>query len=227
MFQKGKHMNHATKIKNPSLQDCVNFLNESLKIVRRDSPKYYLRDASKVAEEEVSEVCNSLMAVSTLLSKFSKCWIDSTSSGPDAILTSYKLSERIDTKLVQTGKLDFQQFRKIITRMSRADDVLRVPNQISLHIDYFLGVCTENGLERPAKTTRLFIEHNLNRVIDWVKSDGERYANQIDRCNLYFQNVLKSRTFKVAIGSLFVSSLAVLLTILIHFLPDILKLLVK
>lgn len=218
-------MDSGSQTEQTSLQDCMNLLNESLKIVMADSRKYYIKDASEVTKEEVYEVSKSLVAVSTLLNRFNQCWIDSKRSGPDAILTSHKLGERIDMKLVQTGKLDFQQFRKIIARMSRADDALLGLNRISLYINSFLNLCSRKGLDKQAETTRIFIEGVLNRAIEWVKSDAERYANQIDRCNLYFQNVLKSRTFKVAIGSLFVSSVAVLLTILINFLPEILNLL--
>lgn len=218
-------MKSGSKPARPALQDCLNLLHKALEIVLRGSRKYYLKAASEVSKEALNEVDTSLVTVSILLNKFISCWIDSKRSGPDAIVTSPKLGDRIDIKLIRTGKLDFEQFGKIMTRMNRADDTLLGLNRIALYIHYFQSLCAEKKLNTQAETANLFIQGVLNRAIDGVKWDAERLGNQINRCNLYFQNVLKSKTFKVAIGSLLVSSLAVLLTILNAILPHILNLL--
>lgn len=218
-------MNSGSTSAQPTLQDCLNLLNEALKVVSKDSKKYYLKRASKVTEEAMNEVDKSLVTVSILLNKFISCWIDSKRSGPDAIVTSPKLGDRIDIKLIRTGKLDFEQLGKIMMRMNRADDALLGLNRIAFYINYFRSLCSEKILNRQAENADIFIQGVLNRAIDSVKGDAERFKNQIERCNLYFQNVTASKTFKVARIALLISSFAILLTILNTILPHILNLL--
>lgn len=218
-------MNSGSKSAQATLQDCLNLLNEALKIVMKDSKKYYLKRESEVTKKVMNEVSTSIVAVSTLLYQFISCWIGSKKSGADAILNSSKLSDRIDIKLIQSGKMDFDQLGKIMMRMNRADDALLGLNRIAFYVNYYRNLCSEKILNRQAENADIFIHGLLSRAIDMVKGDAERCKNQIERCNLYFRSATASKAFKVAIISLLVSSFAVLLTILNIFLPHILNLL--
>ena len=210
------------KAKGPSLQDSLIFLGKALKIVSDQSEKYYLKGASEVSKETLMEVAISLVQVSNLLARFKFSWIDSKRSGPDAVEVSKSLDERIDIKLVRTGKLDFEQLKKLMTRLNRADDALLGLNRINFYITDYARLCSEKKLKRNAKTVRLFIEGNLNPTIDSINSEIVRSRSQMERCNIYYQNQLKSKTFRIAFISLLVSSVSVLISILPHIIPAIL-----
>jgi len=156
--------------------------------------------------------------VSYLLARFQFSWIDSRRSGPDAVELSRKLDERIDIKLFRTGKLDFEQLKKLMTRLNRADDALLGLNRIGFYVSDYVRLCIESGLERNAETAKLFIEENLNPVKNYINSEIERSRNQIQRCNLYYQSQLTSKTFRIAFASLLISSVSVLLSILLRIL---------
>jgi len=212
------------KAKGPSLQKSLNFLGEALKIVTHESKKYYLKDASKVSKKTLMEVAVSLVQISNLLARFEFSWIDSKRSGPDAVEVSKSLDERIDIKLVRTGKLDFEQLKKLMTRLNRADDALLALNRIDFYISYYSRLCSQKGVKRNAETARLFIEGNLNPTIGSINSEIVRSRSQMERCNIYYQNQIKSKTFRIAFISLLVSSVSVLISILPLVLPTILTL---
>jgi len=177
-----------------------------------------MKKATEVSKKTLDEVVISLVQVSNLLTRFQLSWIESRRSGSDAVELSRKLDDRIDMKLFRTGKLDFEQLKKLMARLNRADDALLGLNRIGFYVSDYGRLCIESGLQRNAETARLFIEGNLNPVEKHINSEIERSRNQIQRCNLYYQSQLKSKTFRIAFASLLISSLSVFLSILLHIL---------
>jgi len=210
------------KAKEPSLQDSLNFLAKALKIVTNESKKYYIKDASKVKKETLNEVVKSFVQVSILLAKFRLSWGDSRRSGPDAVEVSKNLDERIDIKLIRTGKLDFEQLKKLMTRLNRADDALLGLNRINFYASYYTRLCSQKKLKRNVELIELFVEGTLNPTIDSLNSEIIRARSQMERCNVYYQNQIKSKTFRIAFISLLVASVSVLISVLSQILPAIL-----
>lgn len=193
--------------------------------MKTDARKYYLKGASEVAEKTLKEVDVSFIKLSELIGKFSFSWVDSLEIGPDAVMISRKLKDRIDIKLLKTGKLDFEQLRRIMIRMNRANDALYGLSRIDTYLSYYKSLCKEKGLKQQVGHVETFYTGLLERVKETIEWDTKRFAGQISRCNLYHQNVLKSRTFKVAFASLLISASALFLAILSIVLPNILRLL--
>jgi len=208
-----------------SLQDSLNILAKALEMVSKNSKKYYLKKASEVSEKELKEVDISLVPLAYLIIKFGVSWLESRRSGPDAVEVSPSLEDRIDIKLVRTGNLDFEQFKKIVARLNRADDALKGLRRIDFYMSYYKNICAEKKLNKQVEHTDLFRYGVLNQTIESIKSDAEALTSQIGRCNLYYQNVLRSKTFKVAFVSLLISALAVFLSVLNTILPTVLNLL--
>jgi hypothetical protein len=163
----------------------------------------------------------SFTSLSVLCREFSELWFDSKSKGPDAIRTSDKLEDRIDIKLFQTEKLDFVQPKKIMIRMNRLDDALMALDKISIHLKYYEDTCKEKGLTKPAKIANLFRVTSIDVLRESLRTEAKRLENQIERCNLYYQSDINTKSFtinanalRVAYIALSISALSVLLTIL-------------
>jgi len=197
-----------------SLQNTLKFLVEALKIVREDSEKYYMKRASDVSQKTLLEVGKSFIVLSELTKKFAMSWIESRRSGPDAIEKSSQLSERIDVKLLEKGKLDFEQFKKIIVRLNRADDALRGLSRIGFYISYYRDLCAQKKLVRNKELAELFMNAVLNQAKDTVKSDSERLKMQIGRCNLYYQSKINQKMFRLSLVSLLISSFAFIFSLI-------------
>lgn len=196
----------------PSLQDCLNNLAEALRIVNVDKEKYYLRKAADVEEGTLKEIAMHFLNLNVLMEHMHRGWLDSRTTGPDAIEFSNELKQRIDIKLMETGKLDLQQLKRIMTRLNRADDALLGLNRIGFYLSHYKNLCSEKGLNRLAELTNGFMNGLLYQTKAMVSSDYERITNQISRCNLYYDNFMKSKTFRIASTSLLVSALSFLLS---------------
>lgn len=212
-------MSAGTTSKGPSLQDSINDLVKALDIVTANFKKFYGRDASQVSNNDLNNVLPHFVPLTTALKESSMKWIESRHSGPDAVMVSKKLEDRIDIKLLKSGKLDFEQMKKIMIRMNRADDALLGLDRIDSYISVYRRLCAQKGLAQTKDTADLFVELILNPAKGIIQSDIERYRNQVQRLNLYFQNKLSSKVFKVAFISLLFSAIAVLLSILTNVLP--------
>ena len=196
------------------MDDALNKLAKILTIVSGDSKLYYLKKPSEVNEETLKKVSLSFLEISALFREFTDLWFDSRFKGPDAIQPSDELKERIDLKLFESGKLDFEQMKKIMKRLHRIDDALMGLDRISFYLKYYRDLCNGKNLNKIAELTELFIAASLDVAKETLMTEGRGLKNQIERCNLYYQPAIKTKTLWVAVCSLIVSSLAFLLTIL-------------
>lgn len=212
-------MSLENKSSDPSLQDCLNKIGKTLEIVIGDSKKYYMKAASEVSEVTLKEVDLSFAKLADIMVEFADCWFGSRCSGPDAVEISSNLDERIDMKLLGTKKLDFKHLKKIMTRLNRADDALLGLHRIAFYVSYYQRLCAEKGLKQLEDHANLFLEGTLNQAIDTVNTEIERYGNQIERCNLYYQNKMVTDAFRIAFISLLVATISVVISILPIVLP--------
>jgi hypothetical protein len=75
-------------------------------------------------------------------------------------------------------------------------------------------LCRKKNLPTLMENAELFRTSVLNEAKETLESETKRLRNQIERCNLYYQPAIKTKTLWVALASLMISSLAFLLTIL-------------
>lgn len=174
--------------KSPSLQNARKILVKAFDLITKDAKNYYLKNASEISEKSLKEVDKNLVLVSDLLRRFFSVWIDSKTSGPDAIVVSKQLEDRIDIKLLETGRLDFKQMKRIMVRLHTADDVTGVLDKIEFYIHYYKTLCHRKNLKKQEEHVEIFINHLLNRTKTGINWDTERLTNQLRRCNLYYQN---------------------------------------
>lgn len=198
----------------PSLNIAMERLGKTLQIVSENRKLYYLKNASQVTEVTLSKTDSLFPELSHLMEEFRDNWYDSKHKGPDAIQPSEKLEDRVDIKLFKTGKLDFEQMKRIMVRMNRIDDALMGFGRIIFYIQYYENLCREKNLLGLVGNAEFFRTTILNEAKDSVESEGKRLRNQIERCNLYYQPAVKTKTLWVALASLGISSLAFLLTVL-------------
>jgi hypothetical protein len=104
--------------------------------------------------------------------------------------------------------------KKIMVRMNRIDDALMGVGPIIFYIQYYENLCREKNLPALVENAELFRTSVLNKAKETLESETKRLRNQIERCNLYYQPAIKTRTLWVALASLVISSLAFLLTVL-------------
>ena len=197
-----------------SLENAMVKLAEVLKIVRKDAEAYYLKKPEKVDVSILKTIDTSFASISILMQEFVEQWFNSREKGPDAIQPSADLKERIDIKLFETGKLDFDQMKKIMKRMHRIDDALLGFDRIEFYIRYYEYLCKMHNLTKPAGHAQMFRTSSIIVGKDYLKSEGNRLRNQIDRCNLYYQPAIKTKALNVAYVALAISALSFLLSVL-------------
>jgi len=189
-------------------------LAKTLKVVSAHAELYYLKKPSEVTEAALREVGDSFEEVEALLSEFAEAWHISGNQGYGALCNSGSLDERIDVKLCQNGKLDFAQMKKIVLRLNAVDDVIATLDRISLYMKRYEELCREKLLNDLMEHAQIFGSSILNELRRNIESEATRLRNQIERCNLYYQPAMKTKTLWVAVVSLAISSLAFILTIL-------------
>ncbi len=200
-----------------SLTTALVKLGDILKIISEDSKLYYLKSASEVDDTLLSHIAISFATLSNLFYGFIEQWFNSRLKGPDAIQSSDDLKERIDIKLFETGKLDFEQMKKIMTRMNRNDDGIMGLNRMIFYINYFENLCREKKLVKLVECAKSFRIPCLEEARETLTTENHRLKNQIERCNLYYQPAIKTKAVKIALISLAISSLSFLLAILSVF----------
>ena len=142
----------------PSLGIAMERLGKTLQIVSENSKLYYLQKALQVSSTTLSKTDNLFPELSQLMIEFADYWCGSRHKGPDAIQPSEKLEDRIDIKLFQTGKLDFEQMKKIMVRMNRIDDALMGVGRIIFYIQYYENLCREKKLPALVENAGLYTE---------------------------------------------------------------------
>jgi hypothetical protein len=119
----------------------------------------------------------------------------------------------VDTKLISTDRLDVNQLKKTIVQINMADIAIRGLDCVSIHIDDFLAQLQGQQAEKCLEEGKL-LKELLGRTKSEIEKDAYTLRQQRDNASLYYQIFMVSRAVKIAYGSLFASSLAVLLIIL-------------
>ena len=197
-----------------STENAMQKLAKALQVVSANSELYYLKKPVEVAEAALREVEGSFAEVEALLAEFAEQWFNSNRQCVNDALLSENLHDRIDVKLCTSGKLDFEQMKRIVFRLNAIDDVITALDRISLYIKRYQELCLDKTLSDLAEQAQHFEATILNELRRSIESEAKRLRNQIERCNLYYQPAMKTKTLWVAIVSLAISSLAFLLTIL-------------
>jgi hypothetical protein len=198
----------------PSSDGAMRELACVLSKISEDSKRYYLKNADEVTNEVLMDVDTSSAYLSDSMEQFAFHWFGSRLSGPDAVELSKELKDRIDIKLIQTGKLDFKQFGRIINRLHRNHDALFGLSRCVFYTSYYTDLCAKKNLVRQKEHAELPEKYVLKQAEDSIKWDTLRLEKQLERCSLHFQSKIKSDTFKVAFVSLLISSMALLVTVL-------------
>jgi hypothetical protein len=207
-------MSSKSAEKTYSISSAMEKLGKAVQIVSANSELYYLKKASQITETALREVDSSFDEISSLMSEFAEHWYGSRKQGPDAVPLSENLNDRIDIKLCQNGKLDFGQMKRIMFRLNGIDEALMGLDRISLYLKHYQELCRDKRLDEFVEHAQFFEDSILNELRRSIESEAKRLRNQIERCNLYYQPAMKNRTLWVALGSLAISCLAFLLTIL-------------
>ena len=197
-----------------SLQNAMNKLAEIVKIVSEDNREIYLKPSSEISEDLLKALSLSFTNLFILFADFVDQWSNSKSKGQDAIQTSDSLEERLDIKLFQSEKLDFEKLKKIMIRMNRIDDALMGLDRVSFLLKYYENACREKKLEKYAWLSETFRVYSIDMIRESIRTEARRLENQIERCNLYYQSKLNTKTLNTAYAALGVSALSFLLAIL-------------
>jgi hypothetical protein len=195
-----------------STEIALQKLNKTIQVFSANSQFYYLKKPSEVTESTLRDAGDSFAEAEALMAEFAEAWYGSRKQNADC--PPGDLNNRIDVRLCQTGKLDFDQMKKMVLRLNAIDDVLVGLDRISLYVKRYQELCREKLLNDLAERAQVFENSILDELQRSIESEAARLHNQIERCNLYYQPAMKTKTLWVAVLSLAISSLAFLLTIL-------------
>jgi hypothetical protein len=187
-------------------------LNKTIQVFSANSQSYYLKKPSEVNEAALQAAGDSFAEAEALLAEFADVWYGSRSQ--NARCPVGDLDNRIDVKLCQTGKLDFAQMKNIVLRLNVIDDIIVGLDRISLYVKRYRELCREKLITDLAERAHAFENSILEELRRSIDSEATGLRNQIERCNLYYQPAVKTKTLWVAVLSLAISSLAFLLAIL-------------
>lgn len=211
-------MAEAKKEIDYSLQNAMNKLGQITSIIAQDKEKIFMKKPEEVDEELLLKLSRSLLGCATLFTELMDIWIGSQSKGTDAFQKTDTLDERIDMKLYNTGKLDFEQMKKIMARLNRIDDALRMEEVINPYLRQLKYLCEQKKVFRAFNFANEFETNFVDVFTKHLLNEKNRLENQVERCNLYYQAKLNTTTVKIAWGALIVSFIAILATIGFHYL---------
>ena len=190
----------------PSIEEVKRIVAEALIIIQKKYGRpFFAERAEKMSSKDLLKAARAFTEAGMKLRDFLILWIRSYHEGKDAI------KQKIDVKLIEENKLDMDLFKKIIKRSSAGEDILRALNQIEFYNSDFLEKCQTK--ERARETMELFRRIVLLPSIKNVEGDLSRMRNQIERCNLYFQNRLNKRMHRLSIASVGVGIVALLIAL--------------
>ena len=205
-------MNSRSREEQYSIELAMQKLDKTIQVFSANSEFYYLKKTADVTEATLRGVGDSFAEVESLMSEFAEAWYGSRKQSADC--PPGNLNDRIDVKLCQNGKLDFEQMKRIVLRLNAVDDVVVGLDRISLYVNRYEELCREKQLGDLVEHAQIFENSILNELRRSIESEATRLRNQIERCNLYYQPAMKTKTLWVAVLSLAISTLAFLLTIL-------------
>lgn len=199
-----------------SLKNVMDTFGAICIIIVPNKNQIFGKKASEVSDELLVKLCGSFVICGDLFNKLLDQWFNSRSQGSDAIQKSQNLDEQIDIKLYNTCKLDFEQMKKTMARLNSIDTLLMGLEQIMpLYIRTYAKLCEEKGLSECLDMCNSFKVYFVERLRKTLELERETLENQVERCNLYYQAKLNTRTVTIAWAALGVSVLSILATIVL------------
>lgn len=183
-----------------SLQNAMDKLAEVCAIIVENNEKIFMKKAEEIDAEVLEKLAESLVKCGYLFNEFLYRWDKSELKGPDAFRKSDKLEDRIDIKLYETGKLDFDKMKKVMARLHRIDDIMLMEEIMTPYFRQYANLCKEKGLSHCADLNNSFESNFVERLRTHLENERMRLGNQIERCNLYYQAKLNTRTVRIAWG---------------------------
>lgn len=198
-------------VSEPSIQEIKKIAGEALIIIQKKyEHPFFAKRAEDMSSNDLLVAAKAFTEAGMKIRDFRILWIRSYREGKDAI------KEKIDVKLIEENKLDIDLFGRIIKRSSAGEDILRALNHIEFANSDFLEKCQTK--KRARESMELFRRIVLLPTIKNLEGDLSRMRNQIERCNLYFQNRLSMRMLRLSIASLGVGFIALLIALFPHLL---------
>lgn len=154
-----------------------------------------------------------LTEIAKNLSAFETNWNSSKTVGKGAFQQSDNIMASLDVKLFLSGKLDFNQMKKVMYRRIGTDLVIRSINYIERHIDSYQACSEKLEVKECINASKTLLEF-ISQVKNRMESETNDLKRQLDNVNLFYQNFMVSKAVMIAALSLAISSGAVLLTIL-------------
>ena len=192
----------------PSIEEVKRIAGEALKIIKEKYERHFFKKrAEEMSSNDLLGAAKAFAEAGMKIRDFPILWMRSYREGKDAI------KEKIDVKLVEENKLDMDLFKRNIIRSSAGEDILQALNRIEFYSSDFLEKCQAKKHVRAIENTELFRRIILLPVIKNLEGDLSRMRNQIERCNLYFQNRLSMRMFRLSIVSVGVGFVALLIAL--------------
>jgi hypothetical protein len=198
-----------------SMQNAMNKLAEIGIIISREKQILFMKKPEEVDDAYLLKVAESLARCTILFTDVFDQWNGSESKGFDAIQKSKDLGERIDIKLYNTGKLEFEQMKKIMARLNRIDDALLLEEVMTPFLTKYAYFCREKKNYQALYFCSSFSTDFVEVFKKHLINEKNRLGNQVERCNLYYQAKLNTRTVTIAWAALGVSVLSILATIVL------------
>jgi hypothetical protein len=195
-----------------SPQNALNTLAIMLKIIYEDNQDVFLKKPEEVSVDLLKNLSDSFILLSTLFEEVIAEWFGSNSEGFDVFEKSEELGDRLDVKVSEADKLDFEQIRKIMNRMNRLDDALDSLEKISFYLKYYEDLCKQKGLTTYANLSEIFRVYGVEEFTKILRNEIKKRKSQVERNNMYNQAKLNTKTLKIAYAAFFVSVLFAILT---------------
>ena len=209
------NMVEAKKEIDYSLQNAMNKLAQITLIISQDKQKIFMKKPQEIDEKLLLELSKSLLGCGTLFTELTDIWTGSKSKGIDAFQKTDALDEKIDIKLYNTGKLDFEQMKRIMARLNRIDDALTMEEVITPYLRQLKYLSEGKEVFRAFNFPKEFETNFVEPFTKHLLNEKNRLENQVERCNLYYQAKLNTRTVTIAWAALGVSVLSILAAIIL------------
>lgn len=144
---------------------------------------FFLLGKEEVNDRNIRAILVKLLALGEALNSFLDLWIDSKSSGSDAIIGE------LDTELLQNSTLDMELFGKIINRLKHLEVCLMVVYRSEIYLEDFHEKCIQAGAGRDIVEPILKIRIVFKTVTEDLEEEKQSLTNLVERCNLFYQSL--------------------------------------
>jgi hypothetical protein len=167
-------------------------------------------DLQKIENDALTKQLEAFWKAAECISNFQNYWLASMTKGISAVQNEEENS--IDVKVFMKKKIDFKQMTRIMYRLKCANSAVRMLNVLQTRTDEFKFSAETAKSEDCIKGAKI-IQRLILLQKEIIDREVKEMETKLQNVNLFYQNLMVTRTAYIAYGSLIVACFAFVISI--------------